>query len=76
MVIVVIITLLVYSIVSPVLDKFAQLLMSWMEVLIAKNGLIISKVNKEIQDLQKTEAPTKKVVIGFGANKEEEQHEL
>lgn len=76
MVIVVIVTLLVYSIVSPVLDKFAQLLMSWMEVLIAKNGLIISKVNKEIQDLQKTEAPTKKAVVGFVANKEEGQNEL
>lgn len=76
MVIVVIVTLLVYTIVSPVLDKFAQLLMSCMEVLIAKNGLTISKVNKEIQDLQKPPEPTKKTVVGFGANKEEEQHEL
>lgn len=76
MIIVVIVTLLVYSIVSPVLDKFAQLLMSWMEVLIAKNGLIISKVNKEIQDLQNPSIPAKKTVVGFRANKEEEQNEL
>lgn len=66
--------IVVNTITSPLVDKVIQTVSSYLEVLMAKNGVRISKYNKEIYSIQSTmkDNSLQTQVIGFKANEEED----
>lgn len=75
-VIVVITSILIYSMVSPLIDKILQTINSYFDVMISKNSLRIVKINKEINSLSKpieNNEPVITKVLGFSSDKNEEE---
>lgn len=66
--------IVVNTITSPLVDKVIQTVSSYLEVLMAKNGVRVSKYNKEIYSIQSTMKDTslQTQVIGFKSNEEED----